>query len=61
MSGVDRFDQFTSYYQIDIRSKNPYFRMIFHLLEVVTKNSHTLYNRYIEKNKKYLDFRMKLI
>ena len=35
MSGVDNFDQYVSYYQLDKKNKNSFMRIIMYLFEVV--------------------------
>jgi len=65
MRGVDRFDQLSSNYYPDLRSKRWYVKVFFHFLEVGIINSYVLYKQVIEKeNKKpmtHLEYRQCII
>jgi hypothetical protein len=43
MGGVDRFDQFCSYYIADHKSYRNYFRITLHVLEMMYVNSYIIY------------------
>ena len=45
MGGVDKADQYISYYRIHIRSKKWYHRLFFHLIDMILVNSWLLYRK----------------
>ena len=65
LRGVDIFDQKSSYYSIQLRSKRWYIKIFYHFLDIAIINSHILYQEtYRKAGKKSLDqleFRMEVI
>lgn len=61
MSGVDRCDQFTSYYSCPRKSVRWYKKVIFHLLDISVINSYLLYKEITKSKISILNFRELLI
>jgi len=65
MDGVDSFDQLSSYYIPNLKSKRWYMKAFFHLLEISIMNSYIIYSNICQKaNKKSIDhlsFRKEII
>ena len=63
MRGVDKFDQFTSYYSFAHKSKRWYLRVATHLLELALVNTYILYKKSVVSGKpiSQLDYRLEVI
>lgn len=51
MRGVDKFDQFTSYYAFTHKTKRWYIRIAIHLLELALANTYVLYKKSLDNSK----------
>ena len=56
MRGVDLFDQKSSYYSIQLRSKRWYMKILFHMIDISLVNAHIIYSHFrINSNKIFFD------
>ena len=62
MGGVDKFDQFSNYYNFDHKSKyfRWYMKIFFHFIEISINNSYILYKKVINSKITNLKFRKQL-
>ena len=62
MEGVDKFDQFSNYYNFNHKSKyfRWYMKIFFHFIEISINNSYILYKKVINSKTTNLKFRKQL-
>jgi hypothetical protein len=63
MKGVDKFNQFTSYYALSHKTKRWYLRIAVHLLELALANTYIYYKKGTPSTERLsqLDYRMEVI
>ena len=52
MGGVDTWDQISSYYVPDIKSRRWYVKVFYHLIEIAISNSYVIYHQILQKANK---------